>query len=118
MDFNIPIKLAFRMAVSVLGALLVAPWILLAVVSMACRQVRAARRAYRAGRVALADNARCPRGHLSELHGVFECRCGALFAGWAFEECPVCSESCGYVPCVRCGLSVRNPLIVALERDR
>jgi hypothetical protein len=118
MNFNIPFRIVFRMLTAMAVAVCVGPWVFGAVVGSALRTVRAARRAYRAGRVALVDTARCPRGHRSELHGLFECRCGALFAGWAFEECPVCAESCGYIACEQCGLSVRNPFIVALESNR
>lgn len=117
MDFRVPLRILTRLVLAFMGAALVAPWVLVAVLAAACRVVYRARRAYRAGRVALADTATCPRGHRSDLHGVFDCRCGALFAGWAFEACPVCGESCGFVPCERCGLSIRNPLIVALERE-
>lgn len=58
---------------------------------------------------AIGPNGRCPRGHSSPVHNVFQCKCGAIFEGWAFEHCPVCRQSAGWTPCVRCGLPIRNP---------
>jgi|GEM_PF-3016821 len=118
LDFKLPVTMVWKCVMAGLGAAFVAPWVLAAVLATAARVVRTARRAYGAGRAVVVDTVRCPRGHQSELHGVFECRCGALFAGWAFQNCPICAESCGYVACERCGMSVRNPVIVALERGR
>jgi hypothetical protein len=117
-DLHIPFRTVARLAWSLGVLCLVAPWIAVAIVAAAARIVRAGVQAFRAARAALADSARCPRGHRSDLHGVFECRCGALFAGWAFEKCPVCNESCGYVSCEHCGLAVRNPVLVAIESSR
>lgn len=53
----------------------------------------------------------CDRGHLVPMYGVWDCACGSRFEGWVFASCPICRESAGYVPCARCGLPVRNPLI-------
>lgn len=115
-DLRLLVRVVLRWTIFVLEWLLVAPWLAGAFIVAALDAIANARRAFRAGQAAFADTVRCPRGHRSELHGIFECRCGALFAGWAFERCPVCAESCGWIGCEHCGLAVRNPVIVALER--
>lgn len=97
---------------------LVMPWIVLAALRLALRVAGAAVQGFRAGKAAAVSELVCPRGHRSQLHGIFECRCGALFAGWAFESCPICHEGCGYVTCEACGLAVKNPIIQALEPRR
>ncbi len=112
------IRLTLRLLLTVVTTVLIAPWIAGALLAAGARVVRHALRAYRAGGAAFTDFVHCPRGHRSELHGVFECRCGALFAGWAFERCPVCNESCGWTGCEHCGLAVRNPVLVALLAGR
>ena len=53
----------------------------------------------------------CPRGHDVPVYGLFECACGSRIEGWAFEPCPICRETAGYLPCPICGLPVRNPLL-------
>jgi hypothetical protein len=93
---------------------MVAPWVVAAIVVAAARMALDARTAFAAGSAAFVDCVRCPRGHDSSLHGIFECRCGALFAGWGFGRCPVCAESCGYIGCEHCGLAVQNPIIRAV----
>ena len=93
------------------GALL-APWVALALAAWATRKMRALIRACLAVRYAFVRELRCKAGHRTSLIGVFECRgCGGLFAGYAFDRCPTCGESCGYVPCERCALAVRNPYL-------
>ena len=97
-----------------LRAVLVAPWVVVAILMAAIRLAFDARTAYAAGRAAYVERVRCPRGHESNLHGIFECRCGALFAGWGFGRCPVCAECCGYISCEHCGLAVQNPIVRVL----
>jgi len=53
----------------------------------------------------------CSRHHRTAAYGVFECRCGALVEGWAFDRCLVCGQSAGWMPCSRCGLPIRNPIL-------
>lgn len=91
---------------------LVLPWLALALLRAGVREVESIMRGLLALRVAFAHELRCPRGHRSELRGVFECRgCGGLFAGWAFQACPTCGSACGHIACEHCGLAIRNPLI-------
>ena len=52
----------------------------------------------------------CPRGHRVPMYGLYECPCGASHEGWVFGACQVCGESCGWTPCLVCGLPVRNPV--------
>ncbi len=54
---------------------------------------------------------RCPRGHLTPMYGVYECRCKAIIEGHVFSECPACGQSAGWTPCLRCGLPIRNQLL-------
>lgn len=93
--------------------MLLCPWIAVALVGAACASaVGLARRALGLKR-ALTDDVRCRRRHRVELRGEWECRgCGGLFAGWAFQRCPICGTECGHVPCDRCGLGVQNPLVL------
>lgn len=101
-----------KVALQVTLVALVEPWVLFALVRALAGRLDRLVHGLLALRFAFADRLRCPRGHLSELRGIFECRgCGGLFAGWAFEECPVCGASCGHVACERCGMAVRNPLL-------
>ena len=101
-----------RVFFALVWAWLVAPWVALAVAGGVVHFVWRAMRAASSLRYALSETLRCPAGHTSELQGVFECRsCGSLFAGWAFQACPTCGESCGYVSCEHCGLAVRNPFL-------
>lgn len=54
--------------------------------------------------------ARCPRGHATPLLGVYECACGSIHEGHVFQQpCRVCSETCGWTPCLECGLPIQNP---------
>ena len=53
----------------------------------------------------------CPRGHEVPVYGLWDCGCGSRVEGWAFAPCPICRETAGYVPCLTCGLPVRNPLL-------
>ena len=93
-------------------AALLAPWITLAICVWTARKAVALRRTFTSLRFAFVRELRCPAGHRTSLVGIYECRgCGGLFAGYAFDRCPTCGESCGYVPCEHCGLAVRNPLI-------
>jgi hypothetical protein len=112
------LRVAWRITALSLFAALVGPWILFATIRLVVRTVYAGIQGFRAGKAAAVTHLPCPRGHRSELHGIFECRCGALFAGWAFESCPVCHEGCGYVTCEHCGLAVKNPIVQALEPRR
>ena len=100
-----------RYTPKLIWTLLVAPWILIAIGFAIARVAFALRNGLRRLRFASAARMICPRGHRTELYGIFECRCGALFAGWAFGRCPICRESCGYVPCEHCSLAVKNPLL-------
>ncbi len=110
LDFRFPIGGIVRVLLRLAFWILVAPWVALALLRAIGRRFDDLMRAVLAMRHALAAELRCPAGHASNLHGVFECRsCGALFAGWAFQGCPVCGQSCGYLPCEHCGLGVRNP---------
>jgi hypothetical protein len=107
-DFRKIVTIGFK----VLGWLLVAPWIVLELVLRAVGAVRGVARGMVRLPLARATHARCPRGHASNLQGVFECRgCGALYAGYAFGPCPVCSSSAGYVNCEHCGFPIRNPFL-------
>ena len=54
----------------------------------------------------------CPRGHVTAMYGVFECRCGALVEDGVFARCRVCGQSAGWTPCTTCGLPIKNPLLV------
>ena len=56
------------------------------------------------------ETLRCPRGHATPVYGVYQCKCGALHEGWAFDRCIVCGHSAGWTPCLDCGLPVKNPL--------
>lgn len=101
-----------RLVKTVAFVVLVAPWVVLALARAAFVKVDKFVRMLLSVRNALDDHAICQAGHRSGLHGVFECRgCGALFAGYAFAECPVCRESCGFIQCEHCGLAIRNPLL-------
>ena len=53
----------------------------------------------------------CPRGHEVPVYGLWDCHCGSRVEGWAFAPCPVCRDTAGYVPCLTCGLPVRNPIL-------
>lgn len=53
----------------------------------------------------------CPRRHSVPVYGVFECSCGAIHEGWAFDLCRVCGQTAGWTPCRECGLPVRNPVL-------
>jgi len=116
LDFGIPLRPIFRLLVRVARAavlvLLLAPWVTLVLTWHASRQLVAGLRSLRKVRLVLTTKLTCPQGHASVLLGMFECRsCGALFAGHAFQHCPVCGTSCGYVPCEHCGMAVRNPFL-------
>ena len=63
-------------------------------------------------RAVLAEARQCPRGHVTPMYGVFECRCGALVEDWVFARCRVCGQSAGWTPCTVCGLPIKNPLLV------
>ena len=93
-------------------ALLVAPWFLGALAYGLGRNSRELVATLTRFRYAFPQSLRCPNGHESSLYGMFECRgCGGLFAGWAFDRCPICGDSCGYVACEHCGLAVTNPFL-------
>ncbi len=113
--FGLP-RMPYRTIGRVIAALaliwLLSPWVCLSAVAALVHLGWRTARAALSLRFVFASTLRCPAGHASELKGVFECRtCGSLFAGWAFQPCPVCRESCGYVPCEHCGLAVRNPFL-------
>lgn len=110
--FRIPWNAISRLMVKLLFVVLVAPWVTLSVVAAVVRSLERAARSIRAAKHSLDTHATCPAGHSSALHGTFECRsCGALYAGFAFAECPVCGETCGHIQCEHCGLGIRNPLV-------
>lgn len=54
---------------------------------------------------------RCPRGHLTPLHGVFECtKCGYVYDGTVLKCAnPECHATTAHVACSVCGLSIRSP---------
>jgi len=105
---SVMLRLLLRAAV----VALITPWVIFALLrryGRACSNLASLLVGLRA---TFTSHVHCPRGHLSVLHGVWECKtCSALFAGWAFQYCPVCGQSCGYVTCERCGLAVRNPML-------
>lgn len=106
------LKVAIRMTIWTAYIALLAPWVTLAIVVHTARKMIALRRMLAVLRFTFARDLPCPAGHWNSLHGVYECRgCGSLFAGYAFDHCPTCGESCGHIPCERCGLAVRNPLL-------
>lgn len=50
-------------------------------------------------------------GSAVSLVGRYQCgRCNCVFDGYAFRACPVCTSIPPYVPCTRCGVSLRNPM--------
>ena len=50
-------------------------------------------------------------GNAVSLVGRFQCgRCNCVFDGYAFRACPVCKSIPPYLPCARCGVSLRNPM--------
>ena len=50
-------------------------------------------------------------GNAVSLVGRYQCgRCNCVFDGYAFRACPVCKSIPPYVPCIRCGVSLRNPM--------
>lgn len=50
-------------------------------------------------------------GNAVSLVGRFQCgRCNYVFDGYAFTACPVCRSIPPYIPCTRCGVSLRNPM--------
>jgi hypothetical protein len=109
-------RMIFDLAVALLRVaaqvVLLFPWILLALFAFGWRSVNRFIRQAIGLKRALTDDVRCARGHRVELRGEFECRsCGGLFAGWAYQHCPICGAACGHVACDRCGLAVRNPLV-------
>lgn len=69
--------------------------------------VRLGRWALRVGR-ATADELVCPAGHVNRVDGRWECRCGYVYVGHAFEPCRNCGQVAGWFPCERCGLGVRS----------
>lgn len=101
-----------RLLRPVLVACLIAPYVALALVFHVARKWRGSMRLIPLARLATASHLRCPRGHASALHGIWECRgCGGLFAGYAFGRCAVCGAGAGHVACEHCGLAVRNPFL-------
>jgi len=96
-------SLVVRACIASTKFLLLAPWLLLAVVSAALRRFWGRLRELRP----LPRHGVCPQGHAIRLHGVWSCRCGATFAGHAFQACPVCGEEAGWTAC-DCGLTIRN----------
>jgi len=53
----------------------------------------------------------CARGHPVPLFGVYECACGAIHEGRVFGLCRICQETCGWTPCLECGLPIGNPFL-------
>ena len=105
------VRLVLRITFRLLWWTLVLPWLALALFRAGGRRLEGQVRGLLALRVAFDRHARCPRGHRSELRGLWECRgCGGLFPGSAFQACPVCGSACGHIACERCGLAIRNPL--------
>lgn len=59
---------------------------------------------------ATTDELACPAGHMNGVDGRWECRCGYVYVGHAFESCRNCGQVAGWFPCERCGLGVRSVL--------
>ncbi len=112
LNLPVPVGAILSFLWFVVRAAFIAPWVVLSIVLAAARRFEGAVLGLVALKRVLRGDIRCPQAHRTELRGVFECRsCGGLFAGWAFQRCPICGTSCGHVPCERCGMAVRNPLI-------
>ncbi len=90
------LQIALRAIPVTLRWLLMAPWLLVGAARLLPRLPPP-----------LLRRTRCPRGHEVRLHGVWQCACGALFAGHAFQDCPVCGQAAGWTSC-DCGLAVRR----------
>lgn len=100
-----------RMAWLCCWVALIVPWVVIGVLQAAFIRARRLAWILRAVPRAAGDALPCPRGHASELLGVFECRgCGGLYAGHAFQRCPICGSSAGHIMCEHCGLTIRNPM--------
>lgn len=108
------IRTVLRSALRLVWWGLVLPWIALALLHIVLRRAEATFCLPLAYRTLFDHHGCCPRGHRTELRGVWECRgCGGLFAGIAFQACPVCGSGCGHIPCDEpgCGLAIRNPMV-------
>lgn len=86
-------------------ALLAGPWTIAWLAYVAVTRALRTRRAIVLG---MRDALPCPAGHLTQLVGRWQCRCGFRYLGHAFAPCPGCGGTAGFVPC-RCGLSVKSP---------
>lgn len=71
--------------------------------------LRAYLRASRIARALAAAQTRCPRGHVVELVGAWQCGCGYVWRGHAWESCPLEGTRAHYIYCA-CGCSVRSPI--------
>src|SRR5277367_989966 len=102
-------KMILRLTLRVLAKLgyvfLIAPWAIASLLAAGFRRVDAAARVAGALPRVTASYVLCPRGHRSATLGMWECRgCGGLFAGWAFQACPICSApGAGHIACEHCG---------------
>jgi hypothetical protein len=106
------LRLTVRICASIFYALFIGPWVALSAGMSLVNRVDRYTRMLTALRSTASSQGRCPRGCRSELRGVWECRaCGSLFAGFAFQACPVCSSTCGHIACEHCGLAIRNPFV-------
>lgn len=91
-------------------AVLEAPaWLACAIVAIIIIPARVGRWIDRLRR-ATNDHLACPAGHPNRVDGRWECRCGYVYVGHAFEPCANCASVAGWFPCQRCGLGVRSPL--------
>lgn len=99
---------AGRWSVLRLGlVLLEAPWWMAWLVYTSVMLMLRAMSGLNAVKRAARDSLPCPAGHDSALVGRWECRCGYVFVGHAFEPCGSCGEVAGWITCERCGLGVR-----------
>lgn len=106
------LRSVFRFLLFAAWVALITPWVVASVVRAGVQRLARALHVILAVPRAASDVLPCPRGHASELLGVFECRgCGGLFAGHAFQRCPICRSTAGHVMCEHCGLTIRNPMM-------
>lgn len=106
------LRTALRVTWLILWISLIAPWVVLSAIRNTVDRLRRLVWLIRAVPRAASDTLPCPRGHASGLLGVFECRgCGGLYAGHAFQRCPICGSNAGHIMCEHCGLTIQNPMV-------
>jgi len=100
-------RLTFKLLRVAVFVVLVAPWVVAALLRAGGRFTTTPFRWARTLRLVFANRVSCPRGHQVALIGIWDCRCGARFAGHAHATCPICGERSGWVECNRCRLATR-----------